>query len=263
MSMKIENYETYKAGVSADTFTFPHNSKIFDDQIDKFIDQKDYAYSFSYFGVTNPLKNRRMISISGFFNGSSKLTSMASLLEHARDNKVKKLFFTSDKFLIGFPTQPKRTHSAGRTNFVDYAMGFISPFGILFGSTQKSGASSSSEENEGDAATPIEQITGGVTEEQVVTVKDGNGNGFTFTASASGTLTVYLIYLVDLGADNFFTEYYYATVGSTKQNLAVADNSKSMFMTLAAGETLNTLFTSGTITNITPTLKFRDGWNCD
>ena len=44
--MKIENYETHKAGISADTFTFPYNSRVFDDAVEKFVYQKDYAYTF-------------------------------------------------------------------------------------------------------------------------------------------------------------------------------------------------------------------------
>jgi len=256
MTMKIENYEG-----SADTFTFQYNPQVFDDTVDKFVDQQDYIYGFSYFGLTAPIKSKRIINITGHFSGATKDTNYRALAKHMADNKLKKLYFSTDKFYIVVPRTVKKTQSGGRTNFVDYVAGFISPFGILFSDTQKSGLYDSAEENEGNIFTPIEKITGSVTNGVAVEISDDDGNGLAFTPTATGTLTIYLVKMDDIGSDNYFTEYFYAVVGGTKQILSVANTNKSMILGLDASQSLATLFTGGTITGITPTFYFRDGFS--
>jgi len=64
--MKLENYPD-----ETDTFTFQHNPNTFQNQIDKFTEQKDYAYAFSYFGTTDRLKNRLIINLNGHFDGAN------------------------------------------------------------------------------------------------------------------------------------------------------------------------------------------------
>jgi hypothetical protein len=182
-------------GVTGDTaglvffnFTFPHNPNVFDSTINKFIEQKDYAYAFSYFGVTNPLKSKSSIIINGHFDGNTKNTDYGTLVRHCNSNKIKRLYFGTDRFRLVFPGSPKKTNTGGRTNFIDYVASFTSPFGILFDDTQKSGNNSAADENGGDIFTPIEKISGSVSATDVVTIKDGSGNGFTFTASDTGTI---------------------------------------------------------------------------
>lgn len=267
--MKVENYTG-----TADTFTFPHNPQVFDDAIDIFTDQRDYAYAFSYFGKTNPLKARRNIVINGHFDGASKSTHYIDLANHMNSNKLKKLYFDTDKFYIVLPLQIKKTHSGSRTNFIDYVASFVSPFGILFSNTQKddtftTGTTSWGDDtikNAGDAFTPIEKITGTVSDTDTVTIKDVDDNGFSFTADGTGTVTIYLIYMTDLGSDNYFTEYLYAITVSTIQKLTVATNNKSMILGLDADQKLSELFAAdgSDFTNITnPTFYFRDGYMSD
>ena len=258
-------------GTTADTagnvyanFTFPYSSNLHSEDLGKFVDQRDYAYAFSYFGMTNPIKSKKAITINGHFNGTNKSTDYNFLYKHCNSNKIKKLYFSTDKFAIVFPITCKRTDTGSRTNFIDYVAPFVSPFGILFDDTQKSGNNSASGKNEGNTLTPIEKITGTVTDTQLVTIQDGEGNGFTFTANASGTVTIELITLLDLGSDNYFTEYIYASIGGTRQVLKVANNSKSMLLSLGPGQSLSNLFSGGTVTNITtPLFFFRDGHSSD
>jgi len=257
--MKVENYTG-----TADTFTFPHNPRTFTPALERFIDKRTFPYSFGYYGLTAPVKSRQSINLVGHFDGSTKESDYRSLAKHVNENKLKKLYFGTDKFYICLGLSISRTHSGGRTNFIDYVANFESPFGILFGDTQRSGSNTSSEDNEGNVPTPIEKITGTVSSGSPVTIKDGDGNGFTFTPSASGTVTINLIELLDVGSDNFFTDYLVAKISTTRQILASATAGKSMFLFLDPAETLNTLFTGGTVSGITsPTFFFRDGWSGD
>lgn len=257
--MKIENYETWKSDVSADTLTFPYNPNRFEDTLQKKLQTKNIAYAFSYFGATSPLKNSRVIVINGHFSGASKNSDFQSLVKHVNDNNVKKLYFDNSKFMIVFPQNIKRTHQGGRTNFIGYNAGFISPFGILFGDTQKSGGSSDSDVNDGNTLTPIERVSGSVTSGEVVSVVDSYGNGFEFTASTSGTLNVRLLNFRNVGSDVYFTEYYFAEVDGVEQNLRVKNNDKSMFMVLNSGDSLSGF----SDTNIAATFYFRDGYSAD
>jgi len=238
---------------------------LLDDSIERFIDRKDYAYNFTYFGLTLPLKSRRLISINGHFSGSNKSNDIRNLFKHCNTNKLQKFFFSDDKFYIVIPMNPKKTNSGGRPNHVDYVANLISPFGILFGLTIKSGSKTSSEENEGDAFTPIEKIvTTGISSGNTYTFKDKDGNGLTFTASSSGTVEIYLIKMIDLGNDSFFTDFNVAFIGSEKQVLKIATAGKSFVLGLDPGEDLDTRFNSGSASiPSNTTFNFRDGFNAE
>ena len=259
--MKVENYETHKADISADTFTFPYNPRVFDVQLEKFLDQRDFAYAFTYYGLTDPLKSRQAFVLNGHMSGASKDTNYRSLKRHFGDNKLKKLYFGTNKFAIGFGQSIQRTHTGGRTNFIDYVATFRSPFGILFGDTARSGGATSTTTNAGDTTTPFERITGSVTSGQLVTITDADGNGFRFTASATGTFTLRLIFLSTLGGEDRFTEYWYGEIGGTQQTIRLVNNDKNLILTLEPGESPDDIFTGGTITNITPTFHWRDGFS--
>ena len=261
--MKIENYADYNA-YSADTFTFQHNPRTFDDSISKFQDVRKIKYAFTLFGLTDPLKSPRSIVITGHFDGSVKETNYRYLAKHCNESKIKKLYFGTDKFMIVLPSACKRVQSGGRTNFIDYTASFISPFGILFSSTQRNGNALSSEDNDGNVPTPIEKITGTVTSGSLVTIKDKYKNGFKFTPTASGTASIYLISQIDSSGENSFTQYLYAVIGTTQQSLDNADNAGSRFIKLNPAETLSTLFTGGTVSGITsPLFYYRDGYSSD
>lgn len=262
--MRIDDYVS-ASDSAVDAFTFPHNSKVFDDSVDKFIDQKDYNYAFSYFGVTKGVRSRRNISINGFFDDTGsgdKSANIKSLMKHCNDNKLKKLWFSSDLFYIVLPIGCKCTHSGGRTMFRDYVASFISPFGILFSKTVKSGAQSSSSKNAGNVFTPIEKITTtGVSASSDYTYLDSNNNGFVITASASGTMNIYLIKMVDVGSDAYFTEYIYAEIGSTKQVSRLAYAGKTMLLGLNANTTIASEFNGNVPANTT--FYWRDGYSSE
>ena len=264
--MKIDDYVSGDDS-AVDLFTFPHNSKVFDDSVIKLVDQKDYSYAFSYFGVTKGVKSKRNIAINGFFDDTGsgdKEANIQALMKHCNDNKLKKLFFSDSKFYVVIPQTCKVTHSGGRTMYRDYVANFISPFGILFSSTVKDGARTSNEENEGNVFTPIEKIvTTSINASTTYTYQDSNNNGFKFTTGAgvSGTATIYLIKMLDLGSDSFITEYLYVEVNGTKQVVSLATEGKSMLLGLDAGSTITSEFSSSVPTN--STIYFRDGYSSE
>lgn len=257
--MKIENYETWKSDISADTFTFPYNPKSFEDSIQGKLKQNNSAYEFDRFSLPSPIKKSRAIVLSGHFSGTSKNSDYQTLAKHMNDKKVKKVYFSDNKFMIVFPKTIKRTHQGGRTNFIDYNAGFISPFGILFDDTQKSGDDTSSNTNQGNSITPIEKITGDVSSGNTVTIQDPYGNGIEFTASTTGTFTLRLINFRDLGLISF-TEFYYGEIGGTEQNIQIANNDKDMFMILKPSDSLSG-FSATNISNLQ--IFFRDGYTSD
>lgn len=259
MVMKIENYEG-----AANTYTFQHNPNLFNSSLRKYIKESGVSPAFNYMTLSKNFKSNQLITITGHFDGATKDTNFRSLAAQMNEPKIKKLFFSATKFYICVPQSIEKTFAGGRTNFTDYTGSFISPFGILFGNAQKSGGTGSAEENEGDVFTPLEKITGTVTNGLAVTIEDGDGNGFTFTPTTSGTFTLYLIKMEDLGDDIFFTEYWYGVIGSTEQILRTSNNDKSPIIGLDAGQSLSNLFSGGTVSNISSvTFYFRDGWSSE
>jgi len=267
MVMKIENYEG-----TANTFTWPHNPNVLDVQTTNFVDPREYAYAFGYFGVTNPIKSKQSGVIAGHFDGTNKESHYRSLAEHFNSNKLKKLYFGSDKFMIVIPQGIKRTYTGGRTNFIDYVATFTSPFGILFDDTQKDGAYNGTGDdntNEGNVSTPIEKITGTVTGGSKVTITDKKGNGFTLTARGSGTVDfqMLLITMENVGSDNYITSYLQVETDSTITAVKTANISKSMLLRLDSNEDLDTRFNTGYASIVGfssgPTFYWRDGWSGD
>lgn len=263
MTAQIDNYETHKADISASVFVFPHNPNTFDADATPFVDRQDLPYTFTHLGWNRRIKTRQTLGLNGHFDGSTRNADYRRLVANFTDHQLKKFYFADDKFYIGRGIQVKKTPSGLRPNHIDYIATFLTPFGILFDNNQKSGNSSSATVNAGNVDTPIEFIEGTVTSGATVTIKDGNNNGIAFTASGSGTATVYLINAVSSNNDQYLLEYWRVEVDGVKQVVELADTSGNEIITLAPGQSLSALFTGGTITNITPTFLFRNGWSSE
>lgn len=261
--LKIENYETFKSDISADTFEFPYNPTSFKSTVQKFVDRKEYAYFFTFFGNTNPLKSSRRIVCNGHFSGDSKNSNYRELVSNMIDNKIKKLYFSADKFYIVFPKEPQETRTGNRINFIDYVVTFSSPFSICFSDTQKGGSETNLDTNDGNTFAPIEVISGDVTEGTEVSIIDKNGNGFTFTPSETGTFYYRLIYFISYGRGVYFTEYNYGYI-TERQKLKINDSSKDLILGLEPNESLDDIFSTGTISGISNIdIKFRDSYTGD
>lgn len=253
MVMKIENYEG-----TADTFTFPNNPKSFDDSgssnaTTTTIDYQKYHIHIGGRGVN--VKNQ---ILSGFFFGTNKNTDYQSLSKHFNyeDDTIKKLYWDSDKFSLGFGLDCKKTHSGGRTNFLDYVSTFKPVISILFGDTQKTTGT-----NDGNVRTFIEEITGTVTSgASDITISDGVGNAIKIPASSLTTghsFSLKLIKMVDSGDGVFVSEYNYVEINGT-QIKTVQTTDGFGLLQLDAAANVSTISTS----NLTSaSVKFRDGWS--
>ena len=250
MVMTLDNYEG-----AADLFTWPHNPQAFDDVMDSNHTIIRLPYFRHHVLVGGGGINPKLLVMVGHFDGSTKLTNYRALAKHfSEDQKLKKLYWETDKFYLGVGRQIKQTNTGGRTNFVDYVATFECIIGILFGNTQKTSGT-----NAGNVTTFIEEITGTVTSgASAVTVSDGT-NTWSIPAAALTTdqaIVFKFVSMVDSGQGIFVSEYNYVTIAGT-QTRRVQTTAGSGIIQLAAGDNVSTI----TVTNLTTAVvKFRDGY---
>jgi hypothetical protein len=217
MTMKIENYSG-----TASTFNWPNNPNTFDDAISSNYTITNIDYQRYHIFVSGGGLTPKTIVLTGHFFGTNKNTNYRTLSGHFLENyKLKKLYFESDKFYLGVGKEIKKTHSGGRTNFVDYVATFETVVGVLFDDTQKTHTDGGAEEtNSGNVTTFIEEISGTVTNgANPVVISDGLGNEITIPASALTTgnaVVIKFIEMVDSGDGIYVTEYNYTTVAGTQ-----------------------------------------------
>lgn len=260
MVMKIENYTG-----SADTFTFPNNPQVFDDDINSnylttLIDYQRHHIFVSGGGVAP-----KQIVLTGNFFGSSKNTNYRTLSGHFMENtKLKKLYFESDKFYLGFGKLIKKTHSSGRTNFVDYVATFETLIGVLLDDTLQTHTDGGAEvTNNGNVTTFIEEISGIVTNGDAdIVISDSVGiNQITIPAASLTTgqaVVVTFVKMVDSGDGVFVSEYNYTTVAGSEIKTARTTDGFGLIK-LAAGQTTSDI----TVTNLnaTYTIKLRNAYS--
>lgn len=250
--MKIENYETWKSGVTADTFTFPYNPQSVDSQTAGNQQIKTLPYSDHHIVITAGGHNPVDIVLTGHFSGSDKLSNYQTLAKHFHETwLLKKLYFESDKFYLGIGKSIKRVHSGGRTNFVDYVAIFQSLFGIQFGNTEKT-------TNEGTVPTYVTRITGSVTDgAQDIVLSDNFGNEIRVSSDylSTGDSFVYrLVSFVESVTGIYITTFGYCEVDGSEVNTIT--NGWGV-LKVAAGDSTSTI----SVSNLTsPNIYLRDGW---
>jgi len=251
MVMKIENYEG-----TLDTFSWPYNPQSYDDTIDANYSFTNINYQRHHILVSGGGIAPKSIILTGHFSGASRLSNYRSLAKHFQENqKLKKMYFESDKFLLGIGRQCKKTHVGSRTNFIDYVASFDTIIGILFGDTQRTSGT-----NEGDVTTFVEEIKGDYDGSGDVTATDVLGNSWKIPASAltlNQEVIVKFVSMVDSGSGIYVSEYNYATIAGS-QTKRIQTTGGFGLIQLAAGANMTTI----TITNLTSqVVKFRDGWS--
>jgi len=253
------------AGLVFFNFTLPYNPNTIEFVTTKFVEQIDYPYAFAHLGFTSPIKSSITAVLNGHFDSTNKNLHFRSLVRKVNNPIMLKLFFENshDKYYLVTGSNVQKVPTGTRPLHLDYVASFFSPFGILFDATQKSGLEGASDENEGDIITPIEKITGSVSNGVAVTIKDKNNNGFTFTPDATGTMVYEIIKIVTEDNTVYLTEYAYVTIGANVQIIKNASTSGDLYLKLNPAESLNDIFTGGTVSGITPTFYFRDGWASD
>lgn len=259
MTMKIENYSG-----SANTFNWPNNPQTFDDEISANYTTTNVDYQMFHYLVSGGGVAPKAIVMNGQFNGSNKNANYQTLSGHFIENtKLKKLYFESDKFYLGVGKQIKKTHSGGRTNFVDYVATFETILGILFDNTQKTHTDGGAEQtNSGNVNTFIEEISGDVTSgASDIVISDGLGNEYTIPAASlttGQTVVIKFVEMVDSGDGIFVTEYNYTTVAGTQIKTVQTTDGFGMLQ-LAPAATTATI----TVANLDAgyTIKFRNAYS--
>jgi len=270
MVMKIENYE-----VTADTFNFPHNSKVFDDANTFDLKVTEVPFDDKHIMISKGSLRPKVLSIQGFFEGANKDTNYQSLLEHTASNELKKFYFDTDKFYIVMSQQFKKTQTGGRTNFLDYVGSMITPIPFIFSDTQKTDTYNGSwatgtGTNAGTHKTFIEEIVvtfSGAGTDKTFSVQDSYNGGITIsglTYAASDILTIKLITMVDSNGYNT-TEYWYATfyddsAGTTTQvQRSIATGKFELNLILEPTDAINSLsFTDTDLVSYSAVFKWRD-----
>ncbi len=250
--MSISNYTG-----TADTFTWPHNPNTYDDTFDSNHTVTKIGYQRHHIVVSGGGVDPKTTILTGHMDGTDRFTDFRSMAKHFQETtKLKKLYFESDKFMVGVGRQVKKTHTGGRTNFIDYVATFESILGILLGNTEKTSGT-----NDGDVTTFVTEVTGTVTSgASDITITDNLGNQITIPAaslSTSDTFTYKLIEMVDSGSGIFVGEFQYVEINGT-QIKTVQTTDGFGIPQIAAGANVSTITTA----NLTgATVKFRDGWS--
>lgn len=259
MTMKIENYSG-----TASTFTWPNNPLTFDDAISSNytitnVDYQRYHYFVSGGGIAP-----KSIVMTGHFFGTNKNTNYQTLSGHFIENtKLKKLYFESTKFYLGIGKEIKKTHSGGRTNFLDYVATFETVVGVLFDNTLQTHTDGGAEiTNSGNVTTFIEEISGTVTSgASNIVISDGLGNEITVPAASLTTGQAFVltfIKMVDSGDGIYVTEYNYATVAGT-QIKTVQTTDGFGILQIAAAATTATISVANL--DATYTIKLRNAYS--
>lgn len=258
MTMKIENYVA-----PAETFTWPYNPNTVDDAISSNYTVTSWGYQRFHQIESGGGVAPKSIVLTGHFSGTTKNTSYRTLSGHFIDNyKLKKLYFETDKFYLGVGKEIKKTHTGGRTNFLDYVATFQTVIGILFGNTLRTSGT-----NEGNVTTFVEEITGQHDGAGNVVISDAIGNQITIPEAAFAGKTYFkykLVKMIDSGDGVYVSEYAYFEVcatadGTYTQVKTVRTTDGFGIIQLAADANITTV----TVTNTTGDLvkKFRDGFS--
>lgn len=256
--MSISNYSG-----TADSFSFPNNPNTFDDEIVPNYTVTNVDYQRFHYFVSGGGVAPKMVVLTGHFYGSTKNTNYLALSKHfIETNKLKKLYWESDKFYLGIGNNIKKTHSGGRINFIDYVANFQTIVGVLFDNTQQTHTNGGAHRtNSGNATTFIEEISGTVTSgASNVVVSDGLGNQITIPAAALTTgqaVIIKFVEMVDSGDGIYVTEYNYTTIAGTQTNRVQVTDGMGLLQ-IAAGLTTSTL----TVSNLNAgwTAKFRNAY---
>lgn len=261
MVMKIENYSG-----SANTFTWPNNPNTFDDQITANYSVINVGYQRYHVFTSGGGVAPKTIVLSGHFFGSSKNTNYETLSRHfMENNQLKKLYFASDRFYLGVGKEIKKTHTGGRTNFLDYVATYETIVGVLFSDTQQTFTEGGADKtNGGNVNTFIEEIAGTVTSgASPITITDNLGNTLTIPASSLTTGQAVVIKFVEMvsdGSGTFTTEYNYTTVAGS-QIKTTSTGAGLGILQLAAAESISDMTLGAINLDAAYTIKFRNAYS--
>lgn len=256
--MKIENYVG-----SANTFNWPNNPNTFDDAISSNYTIFNVPYQRYHIFASGGGITPKTIVLTGHFFGSNKVTDYRTLSGHFIENtKLKKLYFETDKFYLGVGKEIKKTHTGGRTNFLDYVASFETVVGILFDDTLQTHTDGGGEvTNSGNITTFVEEIKGDYDGTGDVVITDDLGNQLIIPAASMTTgqeVIIKFVKMVDSGSGVYVTEYNYTTIAGTQIKTTQTGTGLGIIQ-IAASATTATI----TVTNLDAgfTIKIRNAYS--
>ena len=223
--------------------------------------------------ITSGSLNPKTLSLQGYFEGSTKETLWQTILEKCSSPQLKKFYFDSDRFYLVLSPQFKKTHTGGRTNFLDYVGSFITPIPFVFSDTQKndiytSGSPGSwtngTKTNAGTHKTFIEKIVvvldAGGSANDTFTIKDAHDNGITITLPSYLEDDELIIYLIKMINDKgiYTTEYWYTTHEDSQISRGIATDTYELNLTLDSAEQIDSMVISGNAGYKKATFYWRD-----
>lgn len=257
--MKIENYSG-----NADTFIFPNPANSFDDQGESNSQVTMVPFSGLHIQVGAGGIKPKSLVLQGHFFGTDRATNYRELSKHFtfEDQKLKKLYFEDNKFYLGYGISCRKTNSGEKVGFIDYVANFRQICPIIFSDTQKIANSSTTQTNQGNIYTYVEEITGEVTAgSSDITIVDNTGLNLTVPSDkiATGdTISIKFISMVDAGAGAKYSYYNYLKINGSQANGLKSSGLGSLKI-----EVGGSVGPSGdiTISNLSSwEIKFRDGW---
>jgi len=239
------------------TFSFPHNPNSFDDPIDTNNTYFPIPYKNHHMVVSGGGNNAKLVVLSGHFSGSTRNTDYESLSKFQFSNELQRLYFTSDRYYLGMLSQCKKTHSGGRTNFVDYVATFQTVLAILFGDTERiTGV------NAGNITTFVTEITGQHDGAGDIVLADALGNEITIKEAdlVGNTYFRYsFVKMIESGSGLNISKFGVIEVDNNASYTSptIVTTKTTGLLKLDAAANISTV----TATNTTGTLtkKFRDG----
>lgn len=248
----IENFEG-----DADRFEFPYNPQSFDSSLESNAQFNNLAYQRHHILVAGKGgANPNNIPLAGHFSGESRWDDYRKLSGHfGENNRLKKLFFESDKFSLGVPFGLKRTHSSGRTNFIDYVFQFNTVVSMLFGAEEKT-----SGVNEGNSDTFVFEVSGQISDGgSDVVLEDGVGRVITVSSGnfSSGDSFLYkFVEMVDSGSGIKVSQYGNVYInGDLVRGVSSSEGFK--VLEIKKGESVSSV----SVSNLDDfEVKFRDGY---
>lgn len=251
-NMKIENYEG-----TADTFTFPNNPQSVDRSGLSNHSVTEIDYQSHHIFVSGGALRPKSVILSGHMSGASKESDIRKLNKHFlyENNQLKKLYWESDRFMLGIGTDCKSINTGGRIGFIDYVCGFMQIVPVVFGDVLHTSAV-----NAGDVTTYVEEITGVYDGSGDVTISDSKGHSFTISSSdltVSDTIKYSFVQMNDSGSGVSITEYAVFEINDVITKAVNSTGDYGLLQIASGGD--NTDIATSNLTGVS--IKYRDAYS--
>lgn len=264
-NIKIYDYET-------DTleFTFSYNPQIFDDDMDFNSEEVLMPFERYHIIITKGGINPKMIVLDGHFSGTNKREEFNNLAKVLSDGRIKKLYFSDDRFYLVIGKNLKQNNTGDRINFIQYTATLMTPISYIMSDTLKTGVYTSSwvqsAVNSGVTYSFIEKIKvilSGSGSASTLVIKDNSNNGVSITVPAHSNnteLIIDMIKLDEMSGGTKVTKYFIPSINNNQLTSIRATNTNQKYLIIKPDENINTFEISGSTGFHSIDFQFRDGY---